>query len=49
VGVDRHEEGREEDQELRVLVRGVAGLEQVRPVSVESDQLLCLPEPLMPA
>ena len=32
-----------------VLRRRVARLEQVRPVSVPIDQLLCLPEPLTPA
>ena len=41
--------GRAEEQELQVLVRRVARLEQVAPVSVAIDQLLCLPEPLTPA
>jgi hypothetical protein len=48
------EHGGEEEQEAQVLVRRLAGLEQVVPSSalsdvIASDQLQCLPEPLMPA
>ena len=40
----------EEHQEAQVLVWRLARLEQVlSPVSSPIDQLLCLPEPLMPA
>jgi hypothetical protein len=39
----------QEDQELDVGVRLFAGSSRLTPVSVDIDQLLCLPEPLTPA
>ena len=47
--VRRPDDGRAGRQELGVLVRRVAGLSRFSPWSSAIDQLLCLPEPLMPA
>ena len=43
------DDGGEEQQELRVLTRGIAGSSRFTPVLVEIDQLLCLPLPLTPS
>ena len=49
VDVDRPDDRQEEREELGVGVRVVARVEQVLAVVGAIDQLLCLPEPLMPA
>jgi len=48
VDVDSANDGGQEGQELGVVVRVVAGVEEFSPSSVPIDQLLCLPEPLIP-
>ena len=47
--VDGLDDRRAEEQEAEVVGGGVARLDQVVPLSVPIDQLLCLPEPLTPA
>ena len=47
--VDRSDDGQEEGQELLIGMRVVAWIEQVLATVGDMDQLLCLPEPLMPA
>ena len=49
VDVDGADDRHQERQELGVGVRVVAGSSRFSPVSVAIDQLLCLPDPLMPA
>ncbi len=46
---DGPDDGDAEDEELGVVVRVSPGLSRFSPASVAIDQLLCLPEPLMPA
>ena len=48
--IHRFDDGAQKQQELRVFVRAYSpGSSRFTPVSVEMDQLLCLPLPLTPA
>lgn len=47
--IDTFDDGRQEQQELVIMIRVTAGIQQVFPSSVDRDQLLCLPLPFTPS